>query len=511
MRWISLGRHWYEQVVWALWVLFLLSLPFTSFPYFPRIVFSDAIVRPLALYPLALLLVIQLLPFLVNRGRLPLGSLPLIAFMLLCLLELSLVALDPSLPLRGNTPLSRGARGVSSLVIGMGVYLTAVSMLRDRERILATLRWLYAAYAVVLAWSAVQISWILIGWPTNDQLNEIQALFSVRDLRQGRVSGFAYEPSWLADQLVLLFLPVVMGAVLAGQPVLGRGKTGRLLEGLLLALGAVTLLFTYSRGGLASWLVSAGLVLVGLALKQRRRIIAWLMGRDVPSGSAYRPRSTVVLRVAGAAGAALASIAAGVWTLTRSHYFALVWTRLPRLITGAGIIRYLASIGGDIRMALAEASWRVFLEHPLLGVGLGQSGFYLLDRIPAWAGETSALTAELLSPWSMEFPNPKNLWLRLLAETGLVGSLLYVVFLLFMLVYSLRLTVTRDGLARAVGLAGIMAWIAWLFEGLTLDSFALPAIWLVFGLLSQSAVLLTQSPVNADPGDLGRRVVSIPP
>ena len=501
MRGIRRGRQWHEKAVWALWVLFLMSIPFTSFPHFPKTAFSDAIVRPLALYPLGLLLAIQLVPFLAKRGRLPFGSLPLIAFLLVCVLELGLVALDPSPALRGNTPLSRGARGLSSLVIGLGVYLTTVSVLRDRSCILATLRWLYAVYAAVLAWSAVQISWILTGWPTNDQLNAIQAIFSVRDLRHGRVSGFAYEPSWLADQLVLLFLPFVLGGLIAGQPVVGRGKSGRFLEVVLLALGIVTLLFTYSRGGLASWLVSAGLVVVGLGLRHRGRIVAWLLGRD----HSAKPRGIrpvpVFLRVAGTAAAVLAGAAAGVWTLARSQYFALVWTRLPRLLTGAGIIRYLASIGGDIRMALAEASWRVFQDYPLLGVGLGQSGFHVLDRIPAWAGETSALTAELLSPWSMEYPNPKNLWLRLLAETGLVGSLLYVVFLILMLANSLRLATTRDRLAKAVGLAGLMAWIAWLLEGLTLDSFALPTIWLVFGLLSQSAVVLDHAEERTGPGN----------
>jgi hypothetical protein len=46
-----------------------------------------------------------------------------------------------------------------------------------------------------------------------------------------------------------------------------------------------------------------------------------------------------------------------------------------------------------------------------------------------------------------------------------------------------------------------MAWIAWLLEGLTLDSFALPTIWLVFGLLSQSAVVLDHAEERTGPGN----------
>src|SRR5512139_2851928 len=49
------------------WVLLLLTLPVTSFPYFPPALGGEALVRPLSLYPLVVLIVILVLPRLFSR------------------------------------------------------------------------------------------------------------------------------------------------------------------------------------------------------------------------------------------------------------------------------------------------------------------------------------------------------------------------------------------------------------------------------------------------------------
>ena len=137
-----------ERVSWVFWVLFLLSSPVTSFPFFPFSIFDDALVRPLALYPLSVLLLIHLVRYLLSGKKLPQITLPLLIFVLVALSLLSLSLLQPSVPLRGQTPFSRASRGIISLVIGVSIYLVTVTISHDRRRLQASLRWLYVALGI---------------------------------------------------------------------------------------------------------------------------------------------------------------------------------------------------------------------------------------------------------------------------------------------------------------------------------------------------------------------------
>jgi hypothetical protein len=49
---------------------------------------------------------------------------------------------------------------------------------------------------------------------------------------------------------------------------------------------------------------------------------------------------------------------------------------------------------------------------------LGASGFYIYQNLPDWSLTTVPEIASSLSPENRLYPNPKNLYVRLLAETG---------------------------------------------------------------------------------------------
>jgi O-antigen ligase len=164
---------------------------------------------------------------------------------------------------------------------------------------------------------------------------------------------------------------------------------------------------------------------------------------------------------------------------SRYEYFTLLWTRLPKV---GDLTAYLVSLGAGTRYALAVASARIFADHPWAGVGLGQSGFYLLDHLPDWATDRNPEMTFLVSPLAWQFPNPKNLWLRLLAETGLVGSVLFGVFLLLIGTGMIELLRRRDPMAVSMGIFGCSTLVAILFSGASLDSFALPTMWISLGL-----------------------------
>jgi O-antigen ligase len=73
--------------------------------------------------------------------------------------------------------------------------------------------------------------------------------------------------------------------------------------------------------------------------------------------------------------------------------------------------RLFSSVSGiDARLALWGASWRIFLDAPLLGVGFGQFAYALFTRMT----EGSVLSDAL-------FNHAHNLPMQLLAEFGLIG------------------------------------------------------------------------------------------
>jgi len=381
-------------------------------------------------------------------------------------------------------------------MIGVSVYLVTVTISRDRRRLEDSLRWLYIALGITLFLSVLQICSIVFEKPLYDQLNEIQRMFSLRNLRKGRVSGFAYEPSWFADQLVVLWIPFVLGGLLAGNRILSTRRYGILFEILLLIIASAALAFTYSRGGVASFLFSVGLTFILVIISRWRKILDWLTAADNASELLATRLATATLRLSVSILGLVGTLVGVGRIFSRSSYFSLVWERSWLLEVTGNIARYLASIGADIRVALSLAGWEVFLRNPIIGVGLGQSGFYLLDHLPSWTRESSVLTASLFSPFSLQFPNPKNLWIRLLSETGLLGTTFFIVFMVVMLACAVYLAGKRDRLMKHIGLAGVISWLAIVVEGFSLDSFAMPTVWIALGLVTSGVWLLHEKDGN---------------
>ena len=131
--------------------------------------------------------------------------------------------------------------------------------------------------------------------------------------------------------------------------------------------------------------------------------------------------------------------------------------------------------------------WHIFNDYPITGVGLGNAGYYYLDHIPAigWA------TYEIRTMFYRNdgLPNIKSFWYRLLAETGIVGFMLFVVWLL-VLWFSLSASQhSRDSTLRTVALGGQLALLAFVFEGFSIDSFGLPYLFVMTGFSAAAGLI----------------------
>jgi len=471
-----------------LWALTLLTLPVTSFRFMPFLG-AGTFVRPLALYPLGLLLLILLYQIWTKRLTRPWnGSLTiLLAFTLTALLATAVGSLLAPIELRGQTYLDRALRAWVTLVIGVSFFLAAVWMNRSEADLKFSLKWLLAGLVLHIVWGGIQAVGLQLG--LRSELNKIQTLFSIRGLpRNRRIAGFAYEPSWLAGQLAALYLPWLVASLLAKY----RLTKFKWLEAGLFIGGLVILLFTYSRSGL---FIAAGAVILTFLVagsEVMKEAAAWFRagfsrgeeksrwGRVQAAGS----RIGVGLMLVGA-------VTGAVVFLANKGYIAALWNSSAESLWDYAIDVYIGP-----RLAYAVAAWEAFQRNPLTGVGLGASGFRMYSNMPDWALSGVPEIARQLSPGSNLYPNPKNLYVRLLAEMGLPGFLVYLSFLFNLLAYALKGLRQAEPFWRFVGAAGFFSVVAIAAQGISQDSFAMPEMWVNLGMVAGVIALKSEDASN---------------
>ena len=472
----SLGRL--DKVSRLLWGAALLAMPVTSFRYFP-FMGEGTYVRPLAFYPLLLLVPVLLIRLLRGETRLPWARplTPLLGFVLVALAATALGALLAPLVLRGQDFAGRAIRAWATLAIGLLFLAVAIWMNRSQDDLRFTVRWLLAGLALDVLWSGLQAATFYLHLLPKPLLTGWQRAFSMRELvRTNRVSGLAYEPAWLAGQIGTLYLPWLFASLLTGV----RVTRFKWLEPLLLVLAVLLLLATFSRGGLLAAGVAAGLTMA-LAGRRHLRLARTWFAAGFRRGGGWAWRVGAILLVIGA-------MAGGLLFLAQKGYIPRLWnTRADSLQD------FIVQNSAGARAAYLTASLGALRENPWTGVGLGASGFYMYPNLPDWALTTVPEIARQLSPDNALYPNPKNLYMRLLAETGLSGAGLFLAFLLSVLGEIAALLRMKQPLWQYAGIAGLFSWLALLFHNLTQDSFAMPNLWLNFGILLGITAFAIQS------------------
>ncbi|MCQ3936390.1 MAG: hypothetical protein DPW18_05010 [Chloroflexi bacterium] len=460
-----------ETLPRLLWALAMLTLPVTSFRWFPGLG-ESALVRPLALYPLAFLL--PLLLVLAQRKKISLvwaGAFTALGvFVLFTLFSASFGALINPIPLRGQTYDGRALRALITLFIGIAFFIGAVWMNKDEADLRFTVKWIFAGLCLNLAWSGLQAVTFYTGWLDKEMVTHWQLAFSMRELvRTNRISGLTYEPAWLAGQLATIYIPLLFAAVLTKY----RITLVRWLEPALLGLSTLVLLATYSRGGLLITLGVTGLVTLLFGRDVLRAMWTWFMrGFTERRFTAFIFRLSIVLAIAGV-------IAGAFIFLSQKNYFRRLWE-----INAGSLSEYIVDINAGARGAYSVGALGAFEEYPLTGVGLGGSGFYIYQNLPDWSLTTVPEIAKQLNPASRLYPNPKNLYVRLLAETGLIGFVLYLAVQFNLLGETLSLLNRREDWARFAAIAGVFAWLAVALYNFTQDSLTTPNIWIVPGILA---------------------------
>jgi O-antigen ligase len=462
------GRFTLVTAARIFWAATLLTLPVTSFRYFPA--GEGTYVRPLAFYPLILLVLTLLILLVRGRTTLPLaGALtPLAAFLLVTILARLMGLLLAPIPMRGQDATGRIIRAWAALLMGILLFVAAIWMNRDHADLRFTVRWLLAGLVLDILWSGLQGVTFYLHLLPKALVTRWQRAFSLRELiRTNRISGLAYEPSWLAGQIATLYLPWLVAALLTRE----RHFRYKWLEPCLLALTTLLLLTTFSRGGILTAGFAGFMTLILIGRRQMRAVWIWFKSGFSRRGALLGRLTLILLGGVAIAGALL--------FVGQKGYISRLWnTRATSLED------FLIQNSAGARAAYLWGAMGAYQDHPWSGVGLGASGFYIYSHLPDWALTTVPEIARQLSPDSTLYPNPKNLYVRLLAETGLIGFILYGAFQFSLLGDSLVALGRESAPWRYLGIASIFSWLALVVYNMTQDSLASPSLWINLGILA---------------------------
>lgn len=153
-----------------------------------------------------------------------------------------------------------------------------------------------------------------------------------------------------------------------------------------------------------------------------------------------------------------------VCTVVAAALVATQWERLMSFKRDVNLSAAEAAESAQLRPLLAVTAWKMFLDHPVTGVGLcqydAQSKYYSFDR-------DIDLPLETARPYTQH-----NVFLSLLTETGLVGMGLFIAVLTLWFVHAWRLwdDRTRPLWARKQGLILIAMIVAYVSNGMFQDT-----------------------------------------
>jgi len=493
------GKFWHslgvivDKIGWIAFLLVMAFLPITSFPYFPPAIGGGALVRPLSLYPLFLVILLVIVPR-IFKQRLPTQLLALLAFVLIVILSGLFSLFREIYPAYDVSSMERVLRALITLGLGCAFYLAVVLAPRTLTELKTALGAMYTGFAVALAWSSFQLVYVVhFNRPFFRIINHIQSFISTRRLFDNRISGMTYEPNWFAEQMVILLFPWLLASVLTGTSVFRIRWRWLTIEVVMLVWSSIIILLTYSRAGLMTFTILALVVVVianfkyfarkkqtskDLRLRIKNTFLSW----------GFLTQLVVIVIVFG-----LAYFAIG----TRNIFFTRIWGYWSDR-SNFSIEGYLNYLGFEARIIYGTTAYNMYKSNPVFGIGPGNYALYFSDMLPYQPLAKTPEVVRLVTPEEGRdrLVTAKNFPLRLMAETGIIGTAAFIAFFITILGSAVSLILSQRSNVRFWGVGGMLALIAFVFSTLSFDSFALPNMWVAFGLITSAAFLANKQVIT---------------
>ena len=472
----------FRSINWILWGVLFFTLPITSMPLVSKLV-GGTMVAPPAMLLLAGILLFSFTPYIWRGGRLAKQNLLIFLFFAIAVIA-ALASYFLEIPTYKTQPdWKTPLEALVTLAIGIAYFLTVQTWFSSEKRLQVVFKIVDISGIVLISWALIQALYWHIDLHYPLWMRVIQESLSNGTMFARRATGFAFEPSWLAHQLNVFYFPLWIASVFYRRSAFGWRVWIFQLEDALLAGAVVVLVFTSSRIGFLGFIMLLGF----LFLMVQGKALAWIKSR-LPNPRTWRWLQPVLILT-------LIGVYAGVLFGAAT----ILQQRDPRMkdmfnlesIRKGEFMTYAKNLTFASRVVYWQAGMRVFEEHPWLGVGPGNSGYYFYDKMSD-AGWGLVEVRQLLVR-DQAIPNIKNLWVRLLAETGFMGFFSFVLFLIMMVWSGQYLQKKGKGFTQVIGFAAILVCMAMIGEGFSLDTFALPYTWLIFGLCVAATVFIDTS------------------
>ncbi len=480
------------------WAALILLLPITSLPLLSKLT-GGTMVAPASIIPLVWLALFWFIFYVVKRGTLPRESVPLLLFVSVAIIASAVALFWDIPPFKGRSVLGEEIGAILTLVIGAAFYLVTAGWLsKSRSQLMFTLKLVNVSGVILLVWALIQAVCIfLFHGKYPNILLRFQQIFSMRSLFLDRITSFAFEPSWLAHQLNLIFLPFWLAATITRWSAF-RFRLWRIsVENILLAIGMLVL-FLSSRVGTLSFLLVVAFLGIYLNIHLAKRLQKWSRQRLTRFFPLFQKAVRGFLPVV------ILLVFLGVYVLGAVilvYGLSHVDWRLERFFQIKSLSQ-LKSLLGNVYalfnyLAFAErfvywvAGWNVFNLHPLLGAGLGNAGFFFQRALPSYSWSLPEVMDTYYRVSAL--PNIKSLWVRLLAETGIVGFSSFIAWFYVLFRSSWFAKRNEIPLFRMIGWGGVFVLIAFILEGFSIDTFALPYLWVSLGIVSAAGALSRNS------------------
>ena len=463
--------------------MFLL-LPVSSFPVLSK-VFGGTSVAPLSVIPAIILVILLVLPTVFKYQLFSAQFKPLILFFLSALIS-TFFAFFRNMPSFRDTHFLKNAiESVITLLMGFAFYYLCAHFLTTEEKIAKALQWLNIGAIFMIVFSALQT--VFIRTPVEFYPawlgNLIYKTSSSGKIFPRRISGFAFEPSWLAHQLNILYLPVWLGFSVKGYSVFKARLFKRFtVENLFLLAGIVMLFLSFSRIG---W-ITFGVLIVYLSMRFSNTLLNKAIthletkrNKQLKRWQYWLLKMTMWIAVL-LGGVCLALIAGFVISKLDKYRTADILNF--EAMRHMGILGWANLIKIAERLVYWIIGFRTFQLHPWIGVGLGAIGYFFSSTVPSFGYRLPDVVHFM--NYENFIPNAKNIWSRILGETGIIGTALFISWLYLQWKAAAELEKENHStFYQSFGLVGKLVVIAFIFEGFSMDTFGLPYYWIAFGLV----------------------------
>ncbi|MFD2917025.1 O-antigen ligase family protein [Psychroserpens luteus] len=142
------------------------------------------------------------------------------------------------------------------------------------------------------------------------------------------------------------------------------------------------------------------------------------------------------------------------------------------------------STSNKTRFGIQAAMFEVFLENPVVGTGYGLQAFESKEKYPKWATENNwEFRRKHLNEDHAPFPPGFNLYLRILAETGIIGFLILIIFISSILLWCYNKTFRRQNDETIIALIITISMVGFVFNWLKADTFRIYGFWLCLAII----------------------------